>query len=89
MTTSIPETNKIDLIVHIEQNFNRPQATGLNCLIFLSIREQTSVTYQWDEWGFTDIPQQVIQWCDELEENDLLSLAADIATSLLEELLSC
>jgi hypothetical protein len=84
--TSLTDINQQDLIAHIEKTFNRAQATGLNCLIFLSLREQSTVAYQWDEWGFTDIPQQVITWCDQLEEDDLISLAAHIAAGLLEEL---
>lgn len=77
--------NRQNLVAHIEMNFTRAQATGLASLIFLSLREQTTLAYQWDEWGFTDIPQEFITWCDEqLEEDDLISLAADIAASLLE-----
>ncbi|MEH2200947.1 hypothetical protein [Nostoc sp.] len=68
-------------------SLNRAQTTGLNCLIFLSLREQTTVAYQKKEWGFDDIPEQIITWCDSLEENDLIELATDIAIGLLEEII--
>lgn len=81
-------TQPEEIITHIEQNFNHAQATGLNCLIFLALREQTSVAYHWNEWGFADIPQQVIAWCDELQEDDLLDLTTQITVGLLEELVT-
>ncbi|MFN6540890.1 MAG: hypothetical protein RM021_031740 [Nostoc sp. EkiNYC01] len=81
-------TQPEEIITHIEQNFNRAQATGLNCLIFLALREQTSVAYHWNEWGFADIPQQVIAWCDELQEDDLLDLTTQITVGLLDELVT-
>jgi hypothetical protein len=81
------EIKPIDIIIHIEQNFNRTQATGLNCLIFLALREQTTIAYQRKEWGFEDIPEYILSWCDSLEENDLIQLAADIAAGLLDEII--
>ncbi|MFN6565440.1 MAG: hypothetical protein RMY28_037345 [Nostoc sp. ChiSLP01] len=77
-----------EIITYIEQNFNRTQATGLNCLIFLSLREQTTIAYQRIEWGFTDIPSSVIHKCDSLDESDLLELATEIARNLLDELIN-
>ncbi len=81
-------TQPEEIITYIEQNFNRAQATGLNCLIFLSLREETSVAYQQAEWGFNDIPEHIIAQCDSLEENDLIELATEIATGLLDELVT-
>ncbi|BAY77942.1 hypothetical protein NIES25_44120 [Nostoc linckia NIES-25] len=81
-------TQPEEIITYIEQNFNRAQATGLNCLIFLSLREQTSVAYQHSEWGFDDIPEHIIAQCDSLEEDDLIELATEIATGLLDELVT-
>jgi hypothetical protein len=35
--------------------------------------------------GFEDIPEQVIAWCDCLNEDDLTQLAAEIANGLWDE----
>ncbi|MEH2392588.1 MAG: hypothetical protein V7K21_13360 [Nostoc sp.] len=86
MPNSLTDVNPNDIITHVEQNFSRAQATGLNCLIFLALREQTSIAYQRKELGFEDIPEQVIAWCDGLEEDDLLDLAARITAGLLDNL---
>ncbi|MDM9582305.1 hypothetical protein [Nostoc sp. GT001] len=85
---NVTEINRLDILAHIMGSFNRAQNTGLNCLIFLALREQTTIAYQKKEWGFEDIPQQIIVWCDSLEENDLIELGADIAAGLLEELVT-
>jgi hypothetical protein len=77
-----------DLVGYMEESFNPAQALGLNCLIFLSLREQTSIAYQWDEWGFTDIPLQVITWCDQMEEPELLWLTTDIAVGLVKKIIA-
>jgi hypothetical protein len=84
---NLTEIKPIDIIIHIEQNFNRTQATGLNCLIFLALREQTTIAYQRKEWGFEDIPEYILGWCDSLEENDLIQLAVDITAGLLDEII--
>ena len=44
----------------ILSELNHTQLTGLGCLVFLAIREKTTLEHQWKEWGFTDIPQQTI-----------------------------
>ncbi|MDZ8135170.1 MAG: hypothetical protein RM049_07675 [Nostoc sp. DedQUE04] len=76
--------NVTEIITYIEQNFNRTQAIGLNSLIFLSLREDTSVGYQWKSWGFVDIPKQVIDWCGCMDEHDLIELATAIANCLID-----
>lgn len=73
----------VDIILYIEQNFTRAQANGLNALVFLAMREQTSVAYQQMEWGFTDIPQEIIALCDSLDEYHLVFLGVEIASWLL------
>lgn len=85
---NITDIKPPDIITHIEQNFNRSQATGLNCLIFLSLREQTTVAYQKKEWGFEDIPEQIVTWCDSLEEGELIQLAEEITAGLLDEIIA-
>ncbi|MEH2307014.1 hypothetical protein [Nostoc sp.] len=81
----LTDIKPVDIITHIEQNFNRSQATGLNCLIFLALREQTSVAYQHKEYCFEDIPEQIIAWCDCMDEHDLVGLATEIANGLWDE----
>ena len=83
---NVTEINRLDIVSHIEQNFNRTQTTGLNCLIFLALQEKSTIAYQKKEWGFEDIPEQIIQACDSLEEIELIELGADIAAGLLEEI---
>ncbi|MEH1862061.1 MAG: hypothetical protein V7L21_29575 [Nostoc sp.] len=85
---NLTEINRLDIISHIEQNFNRTQTTGLNCLIFLALREKSTIAYQKKEWGFEDIPEQIITWCDSLEEIELIELGADIAAGLLDEIIT-
>jgi hypothetical protein len=83
VTTSITNMDEIEILTHIEQNLDHPQATGLNCLIFLSLREQTSIAYQQHQWRFSDIPEQIIQWCDALEKSHLLYLSIKIGSLLM------
>ncbi len=83
---NLTDINPVDIITHIEQNFNRAQATGLNSLIFLAMREQTTVVHQRKEWGFEDIPRHIACWCDELTDEDLLGVATAIVTVLLEQM---
>ncbi|MBW4572174.1 MAG: hypothetical protein KME31_30545 [Tolypothrix carrinoi HA7290-LM1] len=64
---------------------NHVQLTGLGCLIFLAIREKTTIEYQWKEWGFNDIPHQTILDC-EMDDAGLLELATTVATYILEDL---
>ncbi len=64
---------------------NHKQLTGLCCLVFLAIREKTTIEHQWEEWGFDDIPHQIILDC-EMDDAGLLELATTAATYLLEDL---
>ncbi|MEH2224405.1 hypothetical protein [Nostoc sp.] len=76
--------NVTEIIAHIEQNFNRAQAIGLNTLIFQALREQSSVSRQRKELGFDDIPEEITVLCDELEINyELLDLTRRIITGLI------
>jgi hypothetical protein len=85
---NLTEIKRLKILARVMESFNRAQTTGLNCLIFLALREQTTIAYQKKEWGFEDIPQQIIVWCDSLEENDLIELGTDIAAGLLENLVT-
>jgi hypothetical protein len=64
------------------------QLTGLGCLVFLAIREKTTLEHQWEEWGFDDIPHETIVQL-ELDEADLLELATAAASYLLADLTEC
>ncbi|MEH1797395.1 hypothetical protein [Nostoc sp.] len=83
---NITDMKPPDIITHIEQNFNRAQATGLNALIFLALREDTSVAYQWRSHVFEDIPDQIIGWCGCMDKHDLVELATAIANGLLDDI---
>ncbi|MEH2357526.1 hypothetical protein [Nostoc sp.] len=81
---NVTDIKASDIIAKIG-GFNRAQAIGLNCLIFLAVREQTTVTYQYEEHDFEDIPQQIVTLCDRLDDDALLDLAGQITFSLVTE----
>ncbi|PHM11649.1 hypothetical protein [Nostoc sp. 'Peltigera malacea cyanobiont' DB3992] len=85
---NLTDIKPVDIITHVEQNFNRSQATGLNALIVLALREQTSVAYQHKEYCFEDIPEQIVAVCDSLDEYHLLFLVVEITSWLLGEVKS-
>ena len=85
MTNSLTDIKPGDIITHLNQNINHRQATGLNALIFLALREQTTVAHQHKELGFSDIPEQILAWCDCMNKYDLTHLAAEIANGLWDE----
>lgn len=64
---------------------DRPKVYGLQALIYMSLREQTSIAYQHEELNFSDIPPEVISRVDELSEEEQLYLAAQIADDIFEE----
>ncbi|MEH1874116.1 hypothetical protein [Nostoc sp.] len=74
---NITEIKPVDIITRIG-NLTRTQAMGLNCLVFLAVREQTTVTCQHEEVGFDDIPEWIIGLCDWLDDDGLLDLAEQI-----------
>lgn len=65
---------------------NLAQLSGLATLIFLSIREKTSIAYQWKEWGFTDISHETIQefqrYFDQLTNTEMLQIVNSITSSI-------
>ena len=73
-----------DIIAQIG-DFNRAQAASLNCLIFMAVREETTVTCQYEEIGFEDIPERIVTLCDLLDDDELLGLAGQITLSLIAE----
>lgn len=66
-------------------HMNRTQLSGLGCLVFLAIREKSTLEYQWKEWGFEDISLETILEF-ELEDEELMELASAIAVYVLEDL---
>ena len=70
--------NQIEQILDTARDFDSPQVFGVCALIFIAHREQTSVRYQWKEWNFSDIPDSVIDAIDELDDDDQLTLVAEM-----------
>lgn len=80
--------NQVQEILKQMCDFNRPQALGVVALIFIAQREQTSVSYQWKEWGYSDIPETLVGCIDELDDDDQFAIASKIATEFAEDDLS-
>jgi hypothetical protein len=76
------DTEQDIVISQILSSLNCSQLAGLNTLLFLSIREKSSIAYQYKEWAFTDIPSKVIYCCDNLDNKQQLKLAIQIAEKL-------
>jgi hypothetical protein len=74
-----------DQIEEILFRLTHVQLTGLGCLAFLAIRENTTIEHQWKEWGFSDIPHETIVEF-QLDDAGLLELATVCATYILEDL---
>jgi hypothetical protein len=72
-----------ELIARLE-SLSRSSAVGLMSLLCLAIREQTDLADQMDEWGFTDIPQDLILELNELDDIGYLEVCGQIATIQLE-----
>jgi hypothetical protein len=66
-------------------HLNHVQLTGLGCLAFLAIRENSTLERKWREQGFFDIPYETIL-SFELEDADLMELVTVIATRIFEDL---
>lgn len=81
---NVTEINLENIITRIG-NFDLAQAAGLNCLIFLALREQTTVTYQFEENDFDDIPEEIVRLCDEFDDKYRLDLAGRITLALIME----
>ena len=65
-------------------DIERPSALGLAALILIAQREQTSVTYQYKEWNFSDIPREIIEELDELGDEEQFAIAQQIIDSLID-----
>lgn len=61
------------------------QLAGLGALVYLAIREETTVLYQFEEWGFDDVPQEIVAYCD-FSEVPLEHIAFEIAVYVLQDL---
>ena len=57
----------IEKILEKMSDFNRPQTLGVAALILIAQREQTTVTHQWKEWGYSDIPETLVESIDQLD----------------------
>lgn len=45
-------------------NLNPTQLAGISILALLAYREKTDISYQHREWGFWDIPEELIESLD-------------------------
>ena len=80
----MPQTPKTinELAVY---ELNPSQLAGLGAIAFLAIREKTSLYTQWEELGFTDLPEDIVKTCDEYDgETDSFELIEAIAQRLSE-----
>ena len=65
-------------------DFNRPQTLGVAALIFIAHREQTSLHHQWEELGFSDIPETLVESIDQLDGDYQFAIAAKVAVEFAE-----
>lgn len=79
-------TGGAHILEYTQQHLDRSQILGLQTLIYLSLREQTSIAYQHKEMGFTDIPLELATATDALSEEEQLYLAAQIADEIFEDI---
>ena len=66
----------------ILDQLNRTQLLGLGTLAFLTLREHSTLVYQWKEWNFNDIPSEIITECEFCTDEEFLKLAVEIANRL-------
>lgn len=66
----------------ILEQLNRTQLLGLGALAFLTLRERSSLAYQYKEWNFTDIPSEIIGGCEFSTDEEFLELAEAMAKLL-------
>lgn len=71
--------NQVKKVLDMMSDFNRPQVLGVAALIFIAHREQTSLHYQWEEFGFSDIPDFIVHSIDQLDDDDQFAIAERIA----------
>lgn len=48
----------------LSNNFSPTQLAGISILALLAYREKTDISYQYREWGFQDIPEELIESLD-------------------------
>jgi hypothetical protein len=57
---------------------NRQQVLGLCALICIAQRESTPIFYQWEEYGFGDVPLTLVNEVDDLTEEEQIELVATV-----------
>lgn len=60
------------------QALNRQQILGLCALICIAQRESSHIIYQWEEYGFGDVPLSLINRIDELTDEEQIELVASV-----------
>jgi hypothetical protein len=80
----MPKIQALDILLYTQHHFDRAKILGFQTLIYLSLREQTSIAHQHKEMGFADIPLDIVLSTDCLDEDEQLYLAAQIADEIFE-----
>jgi hypothetical protein len=87
----IEEIENLNSSIHQKHNhtlrgLTSDQLSGLGTLIFLSIREKTTIAYQHKELGFTDIPDKTIEefqrYIEQLTTPEMLQIINSIALAI-------
>ncbi|BAZ31165.1 hypothetical protein NIES4074_36370 [Cylindrospermum sp. NIES-4074] len=55
-------------------------------MLAIAIREQSNLSAQIKEWGFTDIPTDVVQAIDDFQDIEYLEICTFIAAAVLDDL---
>lgn len=68
-----------EIIAQLENaSLSKAQLLGLCALICIAQREETTISYQQDEWGFVDVPADIISQCDAVTEDEQLAVVVDV-----------
>ncbi|BAZ29969.1 hypothetical protein NIES4074_24170 [Cylindrospermum sp. NIES-4074] len=78
-------TNITEIIEKIDPLLSKDVELALLALLTISIREQTCLTRQIKEFGFTDIPAEIPLLVDNLTDLDYLEICCHISQGLLND----
>lgn len=69
----------------VSDKLSATQLAGIGILALLAYREKTDISYQYREWGFWDIPEELIESLDALssyKQDESLNVAKTALTIL-------
>lgn len=78
-------TNITEVIEKIDPLLSKESALGLLALLAIAIREQTCLTRQIKNFGFTDISEEIPPLLDDLSDLDYLEICCHISQGLLND----